>query len=115
MSYRSDPDWIKNQWKWRWILLDGALNIIYFLVFCSIAYLWMPTKNNERYGLDQLADHDHDFDESYVVFDNEDDENNHMKNRGPVESEAEILAWAEQNIEMDNLSLERSPMDPKIV
>jgi hypothetical protein len=44
----------------RWYILDGALNIIYFIVFLAIIMLWRPTSNNERYGLHQLTDIDPD-------------------------------------------------------
>jgi hypothetical protein len=49
--------------------LDGALNANYFIAFCAIAYLWFPTRNNERLALEQIGTEDideipgHDFDD----------------------------------------------------
>ncbi|KAJ3334317.1 hypothetical protein HDU76_000009 [Blyttiomyces sp. JEL0837] len=57
-SKRRDPQWIPVLWKWRWLAMDGSLNILYLIVFVSIAYLWRPTDNNQRYGLDELASED---------------------------------------------------------
>lgn len=57
MDQASDFWWQKH-WKSRWFMLDGWLNILYLLVFCSIAYLWRPNEKNERYGLQQLVNED---------------------------------------------------------
>eukprot|EP00842_Homolaphlyctis_polyrhiza_P005984 jgi/Hompol1/6387/HPOL_000771-RA len=65
LSHRFEPTWVASQWKWRWMLLDGMMNITYFVCFVSISVLWRPTENNQRYGLDQLGqddDLDGDFD-----------------------------------------------------
>jgi hypothetical protein len=106
ISNRNDPDWIANQWRWRWILLDGALNILFFIVFCSIAFIWMPTANNDRYGLDQLPSEDPD--ESYAVQGleggiklrtlkgNQDDDKDGLID---VANDEEILNWAEQEFD----------------
>ncbi|KAJ3193708.1 hypothetical protein HK101_004337 [Irineochytrium annulatum] len=53
-SKREDPAWVPTQWSYRW------LNILYLVVFVSIALLWRPTDNNARYGLEQLATEDPD-------------------------------------------------------
>jgi hypothetical protein len=50
-------------WRFRWALLDGALNLLYLLIFCSILILWRPTDNNQRYGLDQLAQDEDEYEE----------------------------------------------------
>jgi hypothetical protein len=69
MLFRNSSYWIANQFKWRWLLLDGALNANYFIAFCAIAYLWFPTRNNERLALEQIGTEDideipgHDFDD----------------------------------------------------
>lgn len=60
MSHRNEDAWIQEQWQWRWMILDGTLNIAYLVIFASIVYLWRPTSNNERYGLEQLASDDPD-------------------------------------------------------
>jgi hypothetical protein len=101
MSHRYQDEWVANQWKWRWMLLDGSMNILYFCVFVTIAYLWMPTINNERYGLDQLPTSD--FDDAVVLT-----SDNAIKMRNinrdshdeDTETADEILAWAEENIKM---------------
>lgn len=69
MFFRHTPYWTANQWKWRWLLLDGALNTNYFVAFTAISYLWMPTRNNGRLALEQIGSEDiddipgHDFEE----------------------------------------------------
>ncbi|KAJ2957540.1 hypothetical protein NQZ79_g6784 [Umbelopsis isabellina] len=52
---RMSPDWPAKNWKRRWFMLDGWLNILYFIVFFVIVILWRPTENNARYGLEQLS------------------------------------------------------------
>ncbi|KAI7907318.1 lung seven transmembrane receptor-domain-containing protein [Cokeromyces recurvatus] len=54
-SGRMAIDWAAKNWKYRWIMLDGLLNILYFIVFFVIIILWRPTSNNARYGLTQLS------------------------------------------------------------
>ncbi|KAI8138076.1 lung seven transmembrane receptor-domain-containing protein [Fennellomyces sp. T-0311] len=54
-SDRKSSDWTSRNWKWRWFLLDGMLNILYFIVFFVIVILWKPTENNHRYGLEQIS------------------------------------------------------------
>ncbi|KAJ3079689.1 hypothetical protein HDU99_010304 [Rhizoclosmatium hyalinum] len=59
---RFQPEWIQTYWQYRWALLDGWLNILYLVIYLSIALLWRPTENNQRYGLEQLAGDDYDDD-----------------------------------------------------
>lgn len=54
-SGRMAIDWAANNWKYRWIMLDGLLNVLYFIVFLIIVILWRPTSNNSRYGLMQIS------------------------------------------------------------
>lgn len=54
-SDRTSADWGARNWKWRWFMLDGMLNILYFVVFAVIIVLWRPTSNNARYGLEQIS------------------------------------------------------------
>jgi hypothetical protein len=54
-SGRMEIDWAAKNWKYRWIMLDGLLNILYFIVFLVIIILWRPTSNNARYGLMQIS------------------------------------------------------------
>jgi hypothetical protein len=101
MSHRQEEEWIANQWKWRWFLLEGLLNILYFVVFVSIAYLWRPTTNNSRYGLEQLPEED--YEDAIALRENgltpriskyED-----LERLDEYEETAEeILKWAEENV-----------------
>ncbi|KAI8331835.1 lung seven transmembrane receptor-domain-containing protein [Chlamydoabsidia padenii] len=54
-SDRTSADWGARNWKYRWFMLDGMLNILYFVVFFVIIILWRPTSNNARYGLEQIS------------------------------------------------------------
>ncbi|KAI8067188.1 lung seven transmembrane receptor-domain-containing protein [Gongronella butleri] len=54
-SDRKSADWGARNWKWRWFMLDGMLNILYLAVFLVIIILWRPTENNRRYGLEQIS------------------------------------------------------------
>lgn len=54
-SGRMAIDWAAKNWKYRWIMLDGLLNVLYFVVFLIIVVLWRPTSNNARYGLMQIS------------------------------------------------------------
>ncbi|CAO3676360.1 unnamed protein product [Rhizopus stolonifer] len=54
-SDSANLDWAAKSWKYRWIMLDGLLNILYFIVFVVIVILWRPTNNNARYGLMQIS------------------------------------------------------------
>lgn len=54
-SGRMAIDWAANNWKYRWVMLDGLLNVLYFIVFLIIVILWRPTSNNARYGLMQIS------------------------------------------------------------
>ncbi|KAH9273730.1 hypothetical protein BASA83_004064 [Batrachochytrium salamandrivorans] len=110
-SYRNDPQWISTQWKWRWMLLDGSMNAIYFIVFVCIMLLWRPTENNQRYGLDQLAQDDPDEDINGIKLhdvlhgpddlDDFDDEFGQFHDDG-MESADEVLRWVEQNVGSTN-------------
>jgi hypothetical protein len=62
-SQRQNPAFFPEIWKYRWFLLDGVFQILYLMVFLCVAWLWRPTENNERYGLDQLASDDYFEDE----------------------------------------------------
>jgi hypothetical protein len=36
------PDYAPRNWRYRWILLDGSLALIYLMVFMAVAWLWRP-------------------------------------------------------------------------
>ena len=48
---RSDPGFVPNNWKTRWFILDGWLNLVYLFDIAFIAYLWRPTVNNRRFAM----------------------------------------------------------------
>lgn len=51
LSNRLDEDYAPRTWKYRWVLLDASLALIYLAVFASIAWLWRPTENNVRFAM----------------------------------------------------------------
>lgn len=52
----SPLEYITRHWQSRWFMLDGWLNVVYFVDFCIIAYIWRPTGNNRRFAMStQLA------------------------------------------------------------
>ncbi|KAK4138216.1 membrane protein-like protein [Trichocladium antarcticum] len=54
-----DPDYVPFHWKTRWFVLDGWLNIVYFVDVAFIAYVWRPTANNRRFAMsDEIAQED---------------------------------------------------------
>jgi hypothetical protein len=95
----------------RWYILDGALNLIYFVVFLAIIMLWRPTDNNERYGLHQITDFDPDIGKLSVSLDEQGmhrDEieldntlREHMDEDVDVleETADEIFQWVEDSIQ----------------
>lgn len=46
-----NEDFAPTHWSTRWFVLDGWLNIIYFVDVSFIAYLWRPTANNRRFAM----------------------------------------------------------------
>ncbi|KAK9454699.1 lung seven transmembrane receptor-domain-containing protein [Dipodascopsis uninucleata] len=53
---RNSRDFIPLHWKSRWFVLDGWMNVVYFVDFVLIAFLWRPTANNRRFAMsDELA------------------------------------------------------------
>ncbi|GAA5986577.1 hypothetical protein JCM10908_003807 [Rhodotorula pacifica] len=74
-SSRLDPSFPAKSWKWRWLLLDGWLSILYMLVFFAVAFLWRPTGTNRRLALsDELPMSDREDDEAAALFELPDDE-----------------------------------------
>ncbi|KAI8819315.1 lung seven transmembrane receptor-domain-containing protein [Fimicolochytrium jonesii] len=54
--------WMAKHWQVRWFMLDGWTNLLYLSVFLGLCILWRPTENNQRYGLDELAQDDYESD-----------------------------------------------------
>ncbi|KAI0244792.1 hypothetical protein L0F63_002453 [Massospora cicadina] len=50
-----DREFINSQWQTRWFLIDGWLSVLFFTIFAAIMWLWRPTANNQKYGLQELA------------------------------------------------------------
>jgi len=42
LSNRLDEDYAPRNWRYRWILLDGSLALIYLMVFMAVSWLWRP-------------------------------------------------------------------------
>ncbi|WVR04155.1 hypothetical protein IAU60_001154 [Kwoniella sp. DSM 27419] len=53
LSNRLDEDYAPNNWKYRWILLDGSLATIYLCAFAAIAWLWRPNRDNVQFSMSQ--------------------------------------------------------------
>ena len=54
-----DPDYVPFHWKTRWFVLDGWLNIVYFVDVAFVAYVWRPTANKRRFAMsDEIAQDD---------------------------------------------------------
>ncbi|KAG4093966.1 hypothetical protein H8356DRAFT_1428385 [Neocallimastix lanati (nom. inval.)] len=111
-----DIQWIVNHWSTRWFWIDGFSNVLYLFGFLSIIFLWRPTANNKRYGIDQLPSNDVeeiDLEESFInkssngIIKKDDinvgfDFNNVSENKDEInqESDDDIQNWAEDNIEI---------------
>jgi hypothetical protein len=48
LSNRLDEDYAPRNWRYRWILLDGSLALIYLMVFMAVAWLWRPVSIPSR-------------------------------------------------------------------
>lgn len=42
LSGRLEEDYAARNWKYRWVLLDASLAVIYLAAFGAIAWLWRP-------------------------------------------------------------------------
>ncbi|GMK58380.1 hypothetical protein CspeluHIS016_0504120 [Cutaneotrichosporon spelunceum] len=60
LSNRLDEDYAPRNWRWRWVLLDASLALIYLAAFVAIAWLWRPTENNVRFAMSQELAQDED-------------------------------------------------------
>ncbi|KAJ9115409.1 hypothetical protein QFC22_005166 [Naganishia vaughanmartiniae] len=64
LSNRLEEDYAPRNWKYRWILLDASLALIYLAAFGAVAYLWRPSRDNIRFAMSQeLAQDEHDADD----------------------------------------------------
>lgn len=83
MTSGSMTDTIVSEWKYRWFLFDGWVNVIYFIDFLLVAFIWRPTANNKRFAMStELAQDENDAQEfeigSLAGSDDEDDEERHV-------------------------------------
>ncbi|CAK9779553.1 hypothetical protein CC85DRAFT_288042 [Cutaneotrichosporon oleaginosum] len=67
LSNRLDEDYAPRNWRWRWILLDASLSLIYLSAFVAIAWLWRPTENNVRFAMSQELAQDEEDAEDYEL------------------------------------------------
>lgn len=89
----SPLEFITRHWQSRWFMLDGWLNVVYFVDFCLIAFIWRPTANNRRFAMStQLAQDENEAQEfeigslreSLELEDEDDDELDHRSPPSPV-------------------------------
>lgn len=59
-AHRMETDWQSKHWQIKWFLLDGWMNVEYFVMFGAIMWLWRPTNENWRYALQELAGDERD-------------------------------------------------------
>jgi hypothetical protein len=93
-SGRMAIDWAAKNWKYRWVMLDGLLNVLYFVVFVVIVILWRPTSNNARYGLMQISQDEEealDLEERLRHVEDQESSNNTRGNVHRVEDESAIF------------------------
>ena len=93
--------------------MDGYFNLVFMFVFLSLAYLWRPTSNNQRYGLSELSQEDPGLDLEEgddnvigleVVRGNDDDEELDDQERARRQEEEpgeDVIRWVQENIIQD--------------
>ncbi|MCJ1357064.1 MAG: hypothetical protein MMC33_007060 [Icmadophila ericetorum] len=86
---RKDPDFVPNNWKTRWFVLDGWLNLVYLFDMAFVAYLWRPTPNNRRFAMsDELAQDDEGFEIASFGGSLEDEEEGRSPEEAPTRNGA---------------------------
>lgn len=45
LSGRLEEDYAARNWRYRWVLLDASLAVIYLAAFVAIAWIWRPVSN----------------------------------------------------------------------
>ena len=55
-SFATSIEYQATAWESYWFIQSGWMNFLYLAVFVSLALLWRPTKNNARYGLEELPE-----------------------------------------------------------
>ncbi|KAK5687205.1 Membrane protein ptm1 [Elasticomyces elasticus] len=59
-SGASAEDFVPTHWQTRWFILDGWLNLVYFVDVGFVAYVWRPTANNRRFAMSEEIAQDDD-------------------------------------------------------
>ncbi|KAF5097829.1 hypothetical protein D0Z00_002266 [Geotrichum galactomycetum] len=83
----SPLEFITNHWQSRWFMLDGWLNVVYFVDFCIIAFIWRPTENNRRFAMStQLAQDENEAQEFEIgtLRDSDDEDDSNFSNNNSV-------------------------------
>eukprot|EP00158_Paraphelidium_tribonemae_P002676 Partr_v1_DN25574_c0_g1_i2_m20877 putative Transmembrane protein 87A len=62
LSWMTHLDAWARSWESLWFVQTGWMNILYLGMFLSMIILWRPTKNNARYGLEELPEDGDNFD-----------------------------------------------------
>jgi len=84
-SNRLDQDYGPDTWQTRWVLMDGWLGVLYFVVFFSIAWIWRPTANNRRLALsdelptEEMGEEDYELGAGGEGDDDDDDDKDAME------------------------------------
>lgn len=60
-------DQMQTRWSQRWLLDSGMEVILYTIIMGTIAFLWRPTKNNQRYAYAQVGGSAEDLDGIQLV------------------------------------------------
>lgn len=68
------PDFAPANWRTRWFVLDGWLNIVFLADLLVIAFLWRPTTNNRRFAMSQEIQQNEDDDFEITSLGGTDDE-----------------------------------------
>ncbi|KAI8869961.1 hypothetical protein GQ42DRAFT_163066 [Ramicandelaber brevisporus] len=61
--WREDPRIVARRWRWKWLLQDAWIHLLYGAVLLVILWWWRPTAENYRFGLDELAMTEEDADD----------------------------------------------------
>lgn len=102
---RNATDFVPRHWKSRWFVLDGWLNVIYFVDFVLIAFLWRPTKNNRRFAMsDELAQDDDGGFEIASLAGSLDEEGSISGRYDPISSHANTADLAAYDHDNDSLA-----------
>ncbi len=103
----SDTEYIESQWKSRWFLLDGWLNIIYFLDFCAIGWIWRPTRDNRRFAMsNQLAQSEEDYVADFDMDDLQSIDENDVGHRQSPDGYGQFPSSKAQDSDDDNDSID---------